>query len=136
MEFNNRNKYFKYDLFLLWLFYVSPIIANETKSLRFCRLCEEPTDKCFKNGLYQWFAQPWPTRKNPQTYDNYVTIYPFPGETKCKIEIAKNDGALEETLIITRKAQGLGKNNIWEFAKDNNQPFGYRISRRTNIKGA
>merc|ERR1711994_1151932 len=99
MEFKCRKFFFKHDLLLMWFFYVSPIIANEPKALNFCRLCEEPTDKCFKNGMYQWFSQPWPTSKDPQTYDNYVTIFPLPNETSCKIEISKNDEELEEILI-------------------------------------
>jgi hypothetical protein len=115
----------------MWVFYVSAVTSNETTSIDFCHLCEN--DKCFKNGLHQWFADPLQRNGTLDTYNNVVSIFPPLNKTSCKIEIAYNDQVLEEVLIMTNKDKGVGVNNRWSFIKFT--PYQYRISRKMNIKG-
>ena len=135
MKFKGTNEICLFTLLLMWFFNVSAEISSESTLINFCNICDTTTKKCFENGLYQWFAQPWPTRDNPETYDNYVSILPPFNKTRCKIEISYNDQVLDDILILTKKEKGEGTNNIWTFEKEKNYRFQYKISRRINIKG-
>jgi hypothetical protein len=115
----------------MWVFYVSAVISNETTLIDFCHLCE--TDKCFKNGLHQWFADPLLRNGTLDAYQNFVSIFPPLNKTRCKIEIAYNDQVLEDVLIMTNKDKGVGVNNLWSFTKF--EAYQYQIARRMNIKG-
>ena len=140
MKFRFRNTIHIFTLLLISAFDVSDAIVNETTSIRFCRLCEPPPkmengnpNGCFKNGLYQWFAKQSPSKGTPDTYSNFVSIFPPSNITGCKIEITYNDEVLEDVLIMTRNGKGVGTNNLWSFTHFD--AFQYHISRRINIKG-
>ena len=124
----------KIELVFVWqmCFQINSSTSNKTTT-DFCVLCEKP-GTCYRNGLYQWFAQKYPS-KNPSVYeyDNYVSIVIPSNKTGCKIEIMGNDGAVEDILHIDGKDEGDGKNLLWSFRQTGTSK--YRISTKKDISG-